>query len=635
MKAVLPTPATSTKSTSTSQPFFTRKPATGFLATSEAQPAFFSRAAGHTAQAQPILQTKPSTAQAADRYEREADAVADKVVQNWSDSGVATPVTTGAPVANFISSISPLVQAKCADCEEEEKKQVPVQGKCAACQKEEASLVQAKPEQAAGASVPPSLAGGLPAGKGSGMSLPVQHRKQLEASFGADFSAVRLHTDPAAVQMSRALGAQAFTQGSDIYFNSGKYDTGSAAGRHLLAHELTHVVQQSKGSQAGIQRLGDLSKVPPMACDVANSSSVGTWAHSSLFATSQTTLSADQRHDIALLAASWTASGGTDTFRVDGYASTSGADAFNWRLSCDRAISVAAELSLNGVPDAFIEIFAQGETTEFGPPANNQRADITLIPAPVPPQINSETVVTGPGSRARTTIGVGEEVNLTHSIGGPSTTWTATAGTLSALTGARVLFTAPDTAQSVTITAAGATITFTIIAPTGVHMDNVGAAVKHTNNFPDSGILLDVFLLPDNVNFNKVTYRELDVPAVVTPGAYSCNPGSGGHCSPAGLAPCGDKALTNVVVSGKGTKSVLGDCAYSGHCGGSPPFAPGSLTLSIPYEYKVGTGSFRRITTVTQVHNLAADGSTLSSSKAGGSGSTTVVAPTATIPSCP
>lgn len=80
--------------------------------------------------------------------------------------------------------------------------------------------------------------------KGKGNTLPESTRSGMEQSFGADFSGVKIHTDSNAVQMSRDLHAHAFTHGSDIYFNSGKYDTGSSGGQHLLAHELTHVVQQ-------------------------------------------------------------------------------------------------------------------------------------------------------------------------------------------------------------------------------------------------------------------------------------------------------------------------------------------------------------------------------------------------------
>src|SRR5690606_10069691 len=55
---------------------------------------------------------------------------------------------------------------------------------------------------------------------------------------------VNIHTDSQAVEMNKSLGAQAFTYGNDIYFNQGKYNPDSASGKHLLAHELTHTIQQ-------------------------------------------------------------------------------------------------------------------------------------------------------------------------------------------------------------------------------------------------------------------------------------------------------------------------------------------------------------------------------------------------------
>jgi hypothetical protein len=248
--------------------------------------------------------------------------------------------------------------------------------------------------------------------------------------------------------------------------------------------------------------------------------------------------------------------------------------------------------------------------------------------------MTSETVVTSPAPRTRTTIGVGEDVNLTHAPG--SAAWSTTAGTLSAATGAAVILTAPDTAQTITVTAGAATKDFTVLAPTTVAMDRKpGTGVKHCKDRPNSGIQTRVFLGPDTVNFSRAIYRELDVPGVpTTPGVYSCNTFRTGHCVAVGGA-CRDKVLTDTVVSGKGTQSLLGDCAYSGYCSGGPPFVPGSISLNIPYEYKVGTGSFHAITTVAQVHTLAADASTLTTTKAGASGTTTVAAATETITQCP
>ncbi|WP_373396419.1 DUF4157 domain-containing protein [Algoriphagus halophilus] len=69
----------------------------------------------------------------------------------------------------------------------------------------------------------------------------------MEKGFGVDFTHVRIHTDSMAQLMSKNLGAQAFTHGSDIYFNSGKFETNTPNGKKLMAHELTHVLQQNDG----------------------------------------------------------------------------------------------------------------------------------------------------------------------------------------------------------------------------------------------------------------------------------------------------------------------------------------------------------------------------------------------------
>ena len=80
--------------------------------------------------------------------------------------------------------------------------------------------------------------------QGGGHAMPEGLRVQMEGSFGHDFSNVRLHTDSAAADMSRSINAKAFTHGNDIYFNQGQFQPNTTAGQHLIAHELTHTVQQ-------------------------------------------------------------------------------------------------------------------------------------------------------------------------------------------------------------------------------------------------------------------------------------------------------------------------------------------------------------------------------------------------------
>jgi hypothetical protein len=80
--------------------------------------------------------------------------------------------------------------------------------------------------------------------RGSGQRLPGDVRAFMEPRFGADFSDVRLHTDGAAAQSSHAVSARAYTVGPHIVFGAGQFQPSSSAGQRLLAHELTHVVQQ-------------------------------------------------------------------------------------------------------------------------------------------------------------------------------------------------------------------------------------------------------------------------------------------------------------------------------------------------------------------------------------------------------
>lgn len=74
--------------------------------------------------------------------------------------------------------------------------------------------------------------------------MPEQTKSFMESCFDTDFSTVRIHADSNAVQLSNNLNAQAFTVGNNIYFNEGKFQPDSSEGKHLLAHELTHVIQQ-------------------------------------------------------------------------------------------------------------------------------------------------------------------------------------------------------------------------------------------------------------------------------------------------------------------------------------------------------------------------------------------------------
>ncbi|MGB5944062.1 MAG: DUF4157 domain-containing protein [Leeuwenhoekiella sp.] len=84
----------------------------------------------------------------------------------------------------------------------------------------------------------------------TGTPLPASFQSKMENSLGYDFSGVSIHTDSKAQDFNKSLSSQAFTYGNSIYFDQGKYDPVSKSGQHLLAHELTHVVQQRKNARS-------------------------------------------------------------------------------------------------------------------------------------------------------------------------------------------------------------------------------------------------------------------------------------------------------------------------------------------------------------------------------------------------
>ena len=156
------------------------------------------------------IQRKLTVGTIDDPLEHEADVMADKVMR-MSET-------------NFIQ--------RSADCEEEEK-----------IQRKPLSMIQRK-ESSSGMIASSEVSNAISASRGSGANMDEHTLSFMENSFGADFSNVKIHTGNESIQMNRELNAKAFTVGSNIYFNEGQYRPQSAEGKHLLAHELTHTVQQ-------------------------------------------------------------------------------------------------------------------------------------------------------------------------------------------------------------------------------------------------------------------------------------------------------------------------------------------------------------------------------------------------------
>src|SRR3989440_999021 len=95
-------------------------------------------------------------------------------------------------------------------------------------------------------------------GSGGGAPLDKDTRGLMESRLGADFSDVRVHTDAKASESAQSVQAYAYTVGSDVVFQSGKYEPESDSGKRMLAQELTHVVQQRSGPVAGTPAPGGI-----------------------------------------------------------------------------------------------------------------------------------------------------------------------------------------------------------------------------------------------------------------------------------------------------------------------------------------------------------------------------------------
>ena len=164
---------------------------------------------------QRVIQAKLKIGQPNDKYEKEADRVAHEVMR----------------------MPEPQVQRPLAKAENEvsETKEAPSQS----------------------SETITDLQSGINAIRASGRPLPKSIRAFFEPRFGRDLSRVRLHSNPEAAKMARALNARAFTVGRDIIFGSGQFAPGTTSGQMLLAHELTHVVHQS--DEISIQNNGKVS----------------------------------------------------------------------------------------------------------------------------------------------------------------------------------------------------------------------------------------------------------------------------------------------------------------------------------------------------------------------------------------
>ena len=222
-----------------------------------------------------FIQTKMTVGAADDAYEREADNVADQVV-NGPGADVAQREAGDDDLQMKRMDIQriedeDLMQGKRDVVQREEmpEEEEPIQAKGMDIQRMEEEEAQPKRMDIQREGMPEEeeplqakrdvvqrkgMEGSFDVGgdvedqiqsqKGSGQSMSTEDQSFFGSRFGHDFSDVNIHTDSASNDLNNSIQARAFTTGSDVFFREGEYNPGSKSGQELIAHELTHVVQQ-------------------------------------------------------------------------------------------------------------------------------------------------------------------------------------------------------------------------------------------------------------------------------------------------------------------------------------------------------------------------------------------------------
>jgi len=191
-----------------------------------------------------------------DAYEQEADRVAEQVMRmtepkvqktsqaNTNSKGIHTRLSAS-------KADVPIQRQEEPEQEDERGVQIKLRANNLPQRQQETDFdededfLQAKATLGYTPQVIPNVADNIQNLRNGGQPLPPNQRHFFESRMGHDFSGVRIHTDANAIQASRSIQARAFTIGNHIAFNSGQYSPTSQTGKHLLAHELAHTIQQS------------------------------------------------------------------------------------------------------------------------------------------------------------------------------------------------------------------------------------------------------------------------------------------------------------------------------------------------------------------------------------------------------
>ncbi len=486
-----------------------------------------------------------------DRYEKEADNIADKVINesvsnnNFFNANKLNPLN-GDPHNNIqekplAESITPFVQkqeeeeeavqAKAIQRQEEQEEEEMVQGKSIQLQEEEEEAVQAKAiqkqEEEEEELVQPksqkrngkpvltkagsSIENRLQQEKGKGQKMERGIGRFMESRFGADFSHVNIHADSKSAQLSKELGAQAFTYGNDIFFNKGRYKPNSKDGKHLLAHELTHTIQQTGRIANQIQfTIGDGN-------DLESDRFMGNEILEACFDGERTLGFGSSGEAVTKVQQALVDAGfPLPQYGVDGiFGSETRTALTDFQRSSSLTETGVVDSSTMSSLDALYSYGQPGLPT--GPPAN------------VAPSITPEVIKLAPEdtSLTRTTIGVGEFVRFN---GNTSGTWTVSEGRIVGLNnGENIVWEAPAVAASPQITlttpSGSTSVSMTVVAPSSLAM-TVNRHETIASGTAGACMITDVVVQPLNVNFGRTQWLEVPGPATNVTGYYNRFPAS-------------------------------------------------------------------------------------------------------------
>jgi hypothetical protein len=246
--------SSSEKSTGTASKTATQTPSQPFFAKAGGGDFFAPASQSFTAS----VQMKMAVNKPGDKFEQEADKMADKVMRMPAPAPTKEEKLQRQPEEKLQKKEEEKIQKAVMPEEKIQKAAMPEEK----LQKKEDEKIQKAPAaeeklQRKDSASAPTVSSGIQSAiqnkTTGGQPLPSDIRDYMEPRFNADFSNVRVHSDPESASLSSQLSARAFTHKNHIFFSRGQYQPGGSEGKQLLAHELTHTIQQGHAIQRSPQ----------------------------------------------------------------------------------------------------------------------------------------------------------------------------------------------------------------------------------------------------------------------------------------------------------------------------------------------------------------------------------------------